>query len=392
MSKWCEVPFGSIAQVKAGFSFKSQDWKDSGVAVVRIGDVHDGIVDLSDPVYVDDGVAARASQYRLVTGDVLITMSGRIGDVGRVRLSEPALLNQRVGKFVVTETGKVDRGFLFFSMLDPDRKKTMESYAYGVAQPNISPDLIHKVRIPLPPLAVQRKVAAVLGAYDELIENNLRRIEILEEMAQAVYREWFVNFRFPGHEAAGLVDSPLGPIPDGWLASKLGDHVLLAYGKALKRADRQPGPIPVFGSSGVIGYHDQALVDGPGIVVGRKGNVGSIHWSDGDFFPIDTTFYVVSDLPLAYLLYNLRNQRFLNSDAAVPGLNRNQALSNPFIAPAADVLEAFSRILGPMTTLNHNLRLQNVNLRETRDLLLPKLVSGEIDLSDLDIDTEWLVA
>src|SRR5690606_12153042 len=130
-----------------------------------------------------------------------------------------------------------------------------------------------------------------------------------------------------------------------------------------------------------------ALVEGPGLVVGRKGNVGSVHWVDTDFYPIDTTFYVVSQLPVLYLRYNLRRQSFLNSDAAVPGLNRNQAYSNPLLVPPAEVMDEFVGLVEPMVALARNLRDQNANLRATRDLLLPKLVSGEIDVSDLDIDT-----
>lgn len=249
-----------------------------------------------------------------------------------------------------------------------------------------------EVVIELPSLDEQRKIAAVLAAYDELIENNLRRIEILEEMAQAVYREWFVNFRFPGHDHVPLVDSPLGPIPEGWEACTLGQRVELAYGKALTADDRRGGHVPVLGSSGVVGWHNEGLVAGPGIVVGRKGNVGSVHWVDTDFYPIDTTFYVVSELPLRYLVHNLRLQNFINSDAAVPGLNRNQAYANPLLVPAHPVLEQFVELSEPMMRLVRNLLDQNANLRATRDLLLPRLVSGEIDVSDLDIDTEWLAS
>ena len=246
-----------------------------------------------------------------------------------------------------------------------------------------------EILVGLPPLPIQRKIAAALAAYDELIENNLRRIEILEEMAQAIYREWFVNFRYPGHKADDLVASPLGPIPEGWEVTRLGDRLEFAYGKALKRQDRREGDVAVYGSSGVVGWHDRALVEGPGIVVGRKGNVGAVHWSDGDFYPIDTTFFVRTDLPLEYVLRNLRNQNFINSDAAVPGLNRQQAYGNPLLVPGADVLERYDTVVKPLTAFRRKVEQQNANLRATRDLLLPKLVSGAIDVSDLDTGFEF---
>ncbi len=146
-------------------------------------------------------------------------------------------------------------------------------------------------------------------------------------MAQNLYREWFVNFRFPGHEQTRMVDSPLGRILEGWEVKKL-KHVLdLKYGKALKKSDRNEGNVPVFGSSGIVGYHDRPLVQGPSIVVKRKGNVGRIFWSDVAFYPIDTVYFVETDMPLRYFYYDLQNKNFINNDAAVPGLNRNQAYS-----------------------------------------------------------------
>jgi type I restriction enzyme S subunit len=141
---------------------------------------------------------------------------------------------------------------------------------------------------------VQRRIADILSTYDDLIENNLRRMRILEEMSRGIYREWFVNFRFPGYENTNRIGSTLGPIPQGWGVSKLGNILELKYGKALKKEERRDGQYPVFGSSGILGYHDKSLVRGPGIIVGRKGNVGSVFWSDDDFFVIDTAYYVTS--------------------------------------------------------------------------------------------------
>jgi type I restriction enzyme, S subunit len=204
-------------------------------------------------------------------------------------------------------------------------------------------------------------------------------------MAQNLYREWFVKFRFPGHEHARFVDSSLGRIPEGWVVKKLGDALELAYGKALKQDDRHAGEVPVYGSSGVVGYHDASLVSGPGIVVGRKGNVGSVFWSDVDFHPIDTTYYVVSELPLRFWFYDLQNKNFLNNDAAVPGLNRNQAYSLLTIIPAANVLGRFCGFAEDFSQLAKGLESASAALRRTRDLLLPKLISGEVEVSELDV-------
>lgn len=251
---------------------------------------------------------------------------------------------------------------------------------------------MRKFKIEVCPLNIQHKIVAILSAYDDLIENNTRRIKILEEMARLLYNEWFVKFRFPGHEQVNMVDSELGLIPEGWEVKKLGDVVELAYGKALKASDRLGGEVAVYGSSGVVGYHNKSLVKAPGIIVGRKGNVGSIFWSYKNFYPIDTVYYVQTKVSLYYIYYNLKTHNFINNDAAVPGLNRNQAYSLPFILPTVNLLDKFQNFVQPIFQHLNNLKIKNNNLRQSRDLLLPKLISGEIDVEALDISTQDVAA
>jgi type I restriction enzyme S subunit len=232
----------------------------------------------------------------------------------------------------------------------------------------------------VPPLSIQREATGVLRAYDDLIETNERRIHILKKMAQSLYREWFVDYRFPGYEKAEFVRTPSGTIPSGWTVEKLGDVLELNYGKALRYDERRQGPIPVFGSSGVIGYHDTSLVKGPGIVVGRKGNVGTVFWSDDDFHAIDTVYYVSSKLPLRFLFYDLQTKNFINNDAAVPGLNRDQAYALETVVPTAKVLDRFVKLADDFEQQAARLQKQNVNLLQTRDVLLPQLTSERISL------------
>lgn len=267
-------------------------------------------------------------------------------------------------------------------------KRKIRQVTRGATQDNLSLDKLLSFDIIAPPVQLQAKIAGIAAAYDELILNNSRRITVLEKMAQAIYREWFVNFRFPGHEKVELFNSPLGKIPEGWKATTLGEVADLAYGKALKADHRKPGPFAVYGSGGVVGFHEEAYTRGPGIIVGRKGNVGSVFWSDEAFFPIDTVFFVNTKVSLHYVYYNLSlSQSFLNSDAAVPGLNRNQAYRNPFVLPPHDVLASFEDNCRTVFAALRNLRKRNDNLRMTRDLLLPKLISGQLDVEGFDIET-----
>jgi len=293
-----------------------------------------------------------------------------------------SLTNQQINS-VVVDTTRHDPFFVYYLL--STLAEEVKNVAGGAATPIVNKTTFENLQVDVPPLPVQRKIAAILSAYDDLIENNLRRIKILEEMAQNLYREWFVKFRFPGHQHSRFADSPLGRIPEGWVVKRLGEVLELNYGKALRQEDRNGGEVPVYGSSGVVGLHDVTLVNGPGIIVGRKGNVGSVFWSEKDFYPIDTVYFVTSKIPLRFLFYELQTKNFINNDAAVPGLNRNQAYSLEMLLPKNNIVELFCEYADDFEEQAGNLRFKNTSLRRTRDLLLPKLIAGQVDVSRLDI-------
>ncbi len=259
--------------------------------------------------------------------------------------------------------------------------------------------------IPVPPIPEQRAIAHILGTLDDKIELNRRMSATLEAMARALFKSWFVDFdpvrakmegRDPGLPQAladlfpaRLVDSELGEIPEGWEVKKLGELLELAYGKALKAEDRRDGNIPVYGSNGQVGWHDERLAQGPGIVVGRKGNPGIATWVPTDFFPIDTTFYVVprsNCRSLAFLFHALRTHDLasLGADSAVPGLNRNLAYMSSQVLPAAPLLVEFDRIASALSRRSSLAIDDSRNVAALRDALLPKLISGELRVPDAE--------
>lgn len=317
--------------------------------------------------------------------DILITTEAPLGELAQLRSPEKVALAQRV----ILLRGKeplIDQSYFFHALKSPFVQAGLKARSTGTTVLGIKQSELWNVQIPYPPLPTQKKIASVLSAYDDLIENNTRRITILEQMAQMLYREWFVNFRFPGYNKIKMVESEVGVFPEGWSLKKLGDVLTLVYGKALKAEDRIHGGIPVFGSSGVVGHHAESLTTGPGIVVGRKGNVGSVFFCHSDFWVIDTAYYVSTELPLHYVYFNLLTQNFLNNDAAVPGLNRNQAHSLPIHVPEASILERFEGIVGPLIALKVCLVKKNSHLRATRDLLLPRLISGEVSVEQIETE------
>ena len=256
----------------------------------------------------------------------------------------------------------------------------------------IQTDRFMALPIYLPPLPLQKKIAAILSSYDDLIENNERRIKILENMAQNLYREWFVNFRFPGHSKVKMVDSPLGKIPKGWKVGRLDDAIVLQRGFDLPKQQRQKGHVPIYASTGITGYHGEAKVKGPGIVTGRSGSLGTVMYVEKDFWPLNTTLWVkqflrASPMFALYLLRDLGLEQF-NSGAAVPTLNRNDIHGLQVVLPSESVLSAFDAHVLTLFSQSRCLRQKNLSLRRTRDLLLPKLISGEVDVSKLKILTE----
>ncbi len=259
---------------------------------------------------------------------------------------------------------------------------------------------------PVPPPSTQRRiVVALLDALEERIELNRRINETLEAMARALFKSWFVDFdpvrakaegRDPGLPKpladlfpARLVDSELDEIPEGWEVKKLGELLELAYGKPLKAEDRRDGNIPVYGSNGQVGWHDERLVAGPGIVVGRKGNPGIATWVPTDFFPIDTTFYVVPKpncQSLEFLFHVLRTHDLasLGADSAVPGLNRNLAYMSDQLLPPPPLLVQFERVASTFSCRVNRGNDETRTLAALRDTLLPKLISGELRVKDAE--------
>jgi type I restriction enzyme S subunit len=251
----------------------------------------------------------------------------------------------------------------------------------------------------LPQHNQQRSIASILGALDDRIDLNRRMNETLEGMARAIFKDWFVDFgptrakmegRTPylAPEIWALFPARLNEDgkPEGWDEVKIQDVLELAYGKSLPANDRREGPIPVYGSGGLTGFHDHPLVEAPVIIVGRKGIVGSLYWEHRPCYPIDTVFYVRSDLPLVYCFHLLETLGLteMNTDAAVPGLNRSNVYR--LFVPNAPVplVNAFADQAGAIRAKIVANLVENETLGTTRDLLLPKLMSGEIQLREAE--------
>jgi len=172
------------------------------------------------------------------------------------------------------------------------------------------------------------------------------------------------------------------------VVKSLGDLIELAYGKPLKAENRTHGSVPVYGSNGLIGWHDEKLINGPGIVVGRKGNPGTVTLVESNFYPIDTTFYVIpaSGIRLRFVYHALMRHDLasLGADSAVPGLNRNLAYISKQLVPHANLCTVFENLTEKLLLPSHNINKQSMVSTEIRDTLLPKLISGEIRVPEAE--------
>ena len=312
-------------------------------------------------------------RFGLKNGDIVMCEGGEPGRCAIWKEQKPNMMIQKA-LHRIRPHECVSNEFLFYSLLYKGRTGGLAPLFTGATIKHLPREKLAKVEVEVPPLPVQTRIASILSAYDDLIENNRRRIQLLEQAARLLYKEWFVHLRFPGHEHVKISDG----VPEGWEKRTLGEIAPLNYGKALKQDNRLPGPFPVYGSSGVVGSHEKQLVPGPTIIVGRKGNVGSVYWCSQDCHPIDTVYYIESSKCSLFLYYALLKVPFISTDVAVPGLNRDFAHSRSILVPADNIYRLYEETVDPLHRQMDVLRKSSVALETARDLLLPKLMNGEI--------------
>ncbi len=314
-----------------------------------------------------------AERFGLKYGDIVMCEGGEPGRCAIWKDYQPRMMIQKALHRIRSHDG-LDNRFLFYTFLHKGKTGGFSPLFTGSTIKHLPREKLAKVEVDIPPLPTQQRIASILSAYDDLIENNRRRIQLLERAARLLYKEWFVRLRFPGHEHVKIKEG----VPNGWEKKAIRDVAPFKYGKALKEDDRVPGSYPVYGSSGIVGTHGKALVAGPGIIVGRKGNVGTVYWSKRSFFPIDTVYYIDAQHCNLYVYYALLHTQFISTDVAVPGLNRDYAHSRTLLIPDKNIRAFFEQHATALHDKVEQLTNYNKALTNARDLLLPRLMNGEI--------------
>lgn len=412
---------GNICDLIIDCEHKTAPTQETGYPSIRTPNIGPGYLILDKVNRVSEDTYQLWTRREVpIPGDLIMAREAPVGNVAIIPPGLTPCLGQRT-LLIRCNREKADSSYVSYMLNGPKVQATIYGMTNGATVPHLNMKDVRTLPIPeIPPLPTQRKIAAILSAYDDLIENNLRRIKILEEMAQNLYREWFVKIRFPGHQHARFIDSSLGKIPEGWEVATLGDHLT-----ALESGKRPKGGVKGLeigvasvGAENILGigshnyqsekYVSREFFDGMRKGVVKGGDVAL--YKDGAY--IGRTAYFRDGFPHVQFCVNehvfllrttgkrmTQNTLYLwfqepdtvsriratNSNAAQPGINQAGVRGLSLISPPLNIVGQFDELAEPILALIISFAKRNEALRRTRNLLLPRLISGEVDVSELDI-------
>ncbi|WP_311207754.1 restriction endonuclease subunit S [Escherichia coli] len=432
-SKWIEVSLGEISEKIGDGIHGTPTYNNSGnYYFINGSNLIDNSIKITETTKCVDHDEYLKHRKKLSNNTVLVSINGTIGNTALYN-NENIILGKSA--CYINLKDNISKHFILYVLSGYLFQEYIQRCSTGSTIKNVSLKMMRDFRFLMPESKEeQEKVVRIIQKIDELKRLNNAQNQTLVQMSQTLFKSWFVDFDpvidnaldagNPVPEAlqtraelrqkvrnsadfkplpaeirslfpSEFEETELGWVPGGWETNRLENILELAYGKALKKTERIEGDYPVYGSGGVDGSHNEFLVKGPGIIVGRKGTVGSLYWENKDFYPIDTVFYVKPkkyfSLVYCYQLLKTLGLENMNTDAAVPGLNRNNAYRLDVIIPTQTIIAQYTNIVQTFRykmDSNHN---EIDNLTNLCDTLLPKLISGELsleELPDLNTDTE----
>lgn len=386
---------------------------DEGPVFLGIGNItEDGHLDLAQTKRISEDEFPRWTKRVLPQpGDIVFTYEATLNRYAIVPNGFRGCLGRRLA-LIRPNPAAVNTRWLHYYFFGPEWRAVVAANTLsGATVERIPLSSFPDFPIRLPDLQTQRRIASILSAYDDLIENNTRRIAILEEMARRIYEEWFVRFRFPGHDEVKRVESELGLIPEGWRVGSLGEAAAI-NARSIRPADAPLEILYIDIASVVPGAITQKQPYRFSEAPGRARRVvrhGDVIWScvrpnrrsyalilqPEPALIASTGFAVLSakSVPYSYLYFAVTTDDFVGfltnhaTGAAYPAVTASTFEAAPFLIPEEEVADQFHAVVAPMLDLSETLKRKNTNLRATRDLLLPKLISGELDVSTLSEPT-----
>ena len=358
---------------------------DKGVPFITISNItSQNQIDFSDTTCVPFEYYENLDEKRKARkNDILYSVVGTFGKPVLIKRDLKFAFQRHIA-ILRPNIDVVDPTFLYYVMSSRGFYKIADTLAIGAAQRTITLTSLRNLDISLPPLETQNRIASILSRYDDLIENYQHQIQLLEEAAQRLYKEWFVDLHFPGYENTNIVDG----VPEGWEKKGVDDVFLIKYGKNLSTKEiSSTGRFPVYGANGVIGYYDKCNCERQVVLITSRGNgSGDVSMTYHNMSFVTNNSFIVTPkqeyehCELVYIYYLLSNANFraVRTGAAQPQLTNANIHNVDIILPNKDIILKYNIKVRTNYTLITQLKNQINLLTEARDRLLPKLMSGEI--------------
>lgn len=424
-NEWKTVKLGEVAEILSGYAFKTKDFIEKGIPVVKIKNIIPPIIDINDTQYVSNTLYEEKIRFSLNYDDILISLTGSnvnqlssaVGKIGRVKLRDTKLLlNQRVGKLYITNKQCCNYDYLYYYLIQPDVRYNLASSAGGSAnQANISPSQIKDIYIKLPPLEEQEKIANILSSLDDKIQLNNEMNKTLEEMAQALFKRWFVDFEFtteddaPYKSSGGeMVESELGMIPKGWEAKTLDDigDIISGGTPSTKNEDYYGGDISWITPKDLSGYDRKFISKGERsitqlglqkssakllpkgtVLFSSRAPIGYVAIAENEvstnqgFKSIICNDEIMNNNYIYYFLkYNKENIENVSSGSTFKEISGTHMKNIKITVPKKIILGRFNEVIESYNELLRKNYIENDSLVEIRDNLLSKLMNGEINI------------
>ncbi|WP_297575116.1 restriction endonuclease subunit S [uncultured Deefgea sp.] len=412
LSKLKDLPISIIDGDRSAKYPKREEFLDSGVPFLSSTNIlPSGRFDFQNMNYISEQKFASIKKGRVQGLDVVMTTRGSsVGKVACIPSNFRGLINAQM-LILRADNHQFSSKYLFYWLLGSDGQKILKNFSSGSAQPQIPIRDLQEIELPVPSFDIQCRIATILSAYDDLIENNTRRIAVLEEMARRIYEEWFVHFRYPGHEQAQKVETELGLVPKGWSISTIGECCTrIQSGGTPSRKNLD------YWSDGTVDwYKTQELKNCFLFDADERICESAVHAKKAKIFPAGTILLAIYGATIGRLgvttrrascnqaalgfepdeqrikkwfLYSLLSSRYQEFNdkaqgAAQQNMSKERVAATKFVLSPNDIQSKFDVAVAPMFELIRTLQQKNANLRQTRDLLLPRLISGELDVSTL---------
>ena len=394
MSEWkkvklkdCCIKIGSGSTPKGG----SMVYVNSGTSLIRSQNVYNLSFDYNGLTHITEEAANKLKGVTVFNEDILLNITG--DSVARTCIVPKEVLPARVNQHVAiirTDRKKMNWRFLNYYLASPKMQAHMLSLAVGkgASRNAMTKQMIENFEVPYPPLSTQHRIASILSRYDSLIENYQKQIKLLEEAARRLYKEWFIDLHFPGHENTKIVDG----VPEGWEKKKVADVVVFydKMRKPLSSMQRQSMEkiYPYYGAASLMDYVDNYLFDGTYLLMGEDGTVISnekypmLQYVWGKFWVSNHAHVLQGKEPYSteFIYMMLKQMTILDvvTGAAQPKISQGRLAAKEIIMPANELVKEYDKIVVPMIQQAKSLQSQIRLLTEARERLLPKLMGGEI--------------